>query len=54
MNRPCPAHGFRRLGLIAEVEHMGRGREEAQAKAQLLAIYKAGLKHAGQERNDAE
>jgi hypothetical protein len=42
MNRTCPAHGFRRLGWLAVIEHIGRRGDERSAKLdQLLKTYKA-------------
>jgi hypothetical protein len=41
MNRTCPAHGFRRLGLLVEINYIGR-RDQGSAKlAHLLQTYKA-------------
>jgi hypothetical protein len=41
MNRTCPAHGFRRLGLLVEIDYIGR-RDQGSAKlAHLLKTYKA-------------
>jgi hypothetical protein len=38
MNENCPAHGFRRLGLIIEVRNLGERRAQLD---QLLTIYRA-------------
>jgi hypothetical protein len=43
MNRTCPVHGFRRLGMIVRVEFVGRERrvEENANLDQLLETYRA-------------
>ncbi len=38
MNEPCPAHGFRRLGMLLEVRQIG---SKVAKIDQLLEIYKA-------------
>jgi hypothetical protein len=46
MNRPCPVHGFRRLGKIIAVNLRctdGSEREEVARLGQLIETYKLGL-----------
>jgi hypothetical protein len=42
-NKPCPAHGIRRLGMIVRIEHMGR----PQTREQLWADLQAGKPSVG-------
>lgn len=41
MNLPCPAHGFRDLGLIVQTEFIGRGDAHEARREQLVATYAA-------------
>jgi hypothetical protein len=42
MNRPCPAHGFRDLGIIISYNiHSGGRREDTTRLRQLIATYEA-------------
>lgn len=45
MNLPCPAHGFRRLGMILKIRFVdGDGRRDSTSRLEeLLAIYEARL-----------
>jgi hypothetical protein len=36
-NKPCPAHGVRRLGMIVRIEHMGRPQTKEQLREDLQA-----------------
>lgn len=51
MNLPCPAHGFRRLGMILKIRFVnGDGsREPTPRLDELLATYKARLDQADRE-----
>jgi len=42
MNRRCPVHFFRRLGMIVHVQHIGRASAESAKLDALLKTYRAG------------
>jgi hypothetical protein len=51
MNLPCPAHGFRRLGMILKIRFVdGDGRRDPTSRLEeLLATYEARLAQADRE-----
>ena len=51
MNLPCPAHGFRRLGMILKIRFVDAdGRTDSARLEALLATYEARLAQADRER----
>jgi hypothetical protein len=53
MNLPCPAHGFRRLGMILKIRFVdGDGRRDTSRLEELLATYEAHLAQADRELAD--